>query len=581
MGEGPKKVSKKKIVFVQLDEEITALFERIKNLRYKTVYLVVPRRAVLLQSVVNLKILKQKMEDEDKELAIITGDPSGMKLAHQAGIKVYDHHDMREERRKSEDGEQASALLKPIAASSNEVDMDGPSRLPKKKTSIFEVVNTLRGKDKGFSLSSYLRDRKKSKRDKEALSLSLPPGTKKMLTGIVSVSVLVFILIAYIALPGATLYIEPASSVVSKAVNVSLEPSPTEARDLKVYELSVNTTVSVSHHASGTQSLGAQSSGNLTVINESNQDWPLIKNTRFQTDSGIVFRLQEEVTVPRASSDVPGELEVYVVADALDANGVAVGARGNIGPSPFFLPGLRDSNQEVLYAESYADMSGGVTDVSVVILEDDLVAAREKLEAELENKGLSALRKELLAQSNALGVELNLLEDSDVIHFGAPVIDLPYELIGQEMETFDLEGSIKASGVAYERAALLSILKTEIVASGTPGKQLVRIDDDSVSLNVFEVDLPGSRYKFTAQIQGIEEYQLNTESEAGRQLVEKIKEHIAGNSVEEAERYVQNLEEVNKVEIKVWPVWSPSIPSLAENIRVKSTSKANVIELEE
>ena len=43
-------------------------------------------------------------------------------------------------------------------------------------------------------------------------------------------------------------------------------------------------------------------------------------------------------------------------------------------------------------------------------------------------------------------------------------------------------------------------------------------------------------------------------------------------------KHIQNLPEVNSVEIKIWPSWSPTIPSLPENIRIKSLSKEEVIE---
>ena len=52
-----KKVTARKIIYVDLDEEITQVYDRIKRLNMKEIYLVVPKRAILLQSVVNLKIM--------------------------------------------------------------------------------------------------------------------------------------------------------------------------------------------------------------------------------------------------------------------------------------------------------------------------------------------------------------------------------------------------------------------------------------------------------------------------------------------------------------------------------------------
>lgn len=576
--ESIKKVSKKKIIFVELDEEITKIFERVEKLSYKDIYLLVPKRAVLLQSIVNLKILKQKLADVGKSMSIITDDANGMNLAQQAEIKVFDKFNHETSRKDIEKKSDMQTLLKPIAATSNENSDEDPSRLPKKKSSIFEVVRNLRGKDKGFSLKSYLTDRKKNRLKKEPFHLYLPGGNKKFISGLVATSVAIFAIIAYVVLPGATVYIEPASDILTKGVNVVLEKNPTDVHGLNAYPLLAEAELTISHHASGILSEGSDAAGYLTIINTSGREWSLVTQTRFQTEDGLVFRLQEAVTVASGTELSPGTVQVYVVADPVDANGTPIGDRGNIGPSSFFLPGLRDSSREVLYAESEADMSGGETIVSALVKEEDLIAAREKLESQLKEKALSALRKEALSEGNSFSLNLKLLEDTDAIVYGIPSVEMPYTLVGQEMETFEISGSITIKGVAYDEDALLSMLKMEILAAETPGKQLVRIDEDSVSMNVLEANNASNYYKFTAQIQGVEEYEIDPDLEGGTKLAKKIKEHIAGQTIENAEAYIQNLPEVNSVNIKLWPGWSPTIPSLPENIRIKSVSDGEAVE---
>lgn len=564
-----KKVSKKKMVFVQIDEEITSIFDKIERLAYKEIYLVIPKRSVILQSIVNLKILKQKLDEGGKTLFVITNDPNGMKLSHQAGIKVFDHFESDEvQKDDKENNSDQSALIRPMVATSNDVDDYSPSRLPQKKSTIFEVVRNIKAGERGFSLKSYLKQRKANK-----ANFYVPGVNKKIISAFVFGSVLVFAIISYVALPGATINIVPASAVVTKAVNINLEENTNDSNTLKAHMVESEVEYSISHHASGTKSKGVNASGILTIYNVSNKNWPLLTETRFQTELGIVFRIKEGVTVP-----ANGELEVSVTADTLDANGIAVGERGNIGPSKFFLPGLKEDSRTQLYAESFAYMTGGTTDVSTYITEEDLIAASEKLETELEEKALSALRKEVLAKSAELGLSLALLEDSDLIQYGTAKIDLPYELLNEETESFEVGGSMTIKGVAYDSEALSSVLKSEMTSTKTPGKVLVRIDENSISINVFEVNTVRNIYKFTAQIQGIEEYEIDPELEGGAALGEKIKEHIAGKAVEEAENYIQNLPEVNSVEIKMWPIWSPTIPTLSDNIKIRSLSESEIIE---
>lgn len=571
-----KKVSKKKMIFIQIDDEITSIFDRIEKLAYKDIYLVIPKRAVLFQSVVNLKILKQKMDDLGKTLFIITDDTNGMKLAHQSEIKVFDHYAKTDDSKAGAEVREESALLKPIAATSNDVAETQPSRLPQKKSTIFEIVRTLKTSDQGFSFKTYLRERKLNKLNQAGSYFN--SLNKRSIVLFLGASIAVFFFIAYVALPGATINIVPASTVITKGANIVLQKNPSDPKDLKVYDLSAEAETTLTYQSSGTKSQGSIASGNLIVYNISNKNWPLIPETRFQTSEGLVFRIKEEIEVPAGSTENPGQIQVHVVADEKDANGTNIGERGNIGPSKFFLPGLRDANRNQLYGESTEYMTGGTTQVSTFVTDEDLLAAGAKLEAALKEKALSALRKEALAQSTANGIQLALLEDSDIIQYGAPEISLPREIIGKEQTSFEVIGKMKITGAAYNSETLLSILKSDVIGTKTPGKRLVKIDENSISINVFEVNLNSDTYKFTAQIQGIEEYEIDPDLEGGNKLAKKIKEHIAGKTVEEAENYIQNLPEVNSVEIKMWPFWSPTIPSLPDNIKIKSLSQGEVIQ---
>ena len=53
----------KKILYIEIDDEVTSIYDKLVKLKYKNIYLVVPQRAVIFQSAINLKILKRKAED--------------------------------------------------------------------------------------------------------------------------------------------------------------------------------------------------------------------------------------------------------------------------------------------------------------------------------------------------------------------------------------------------------------------------------------------------------------------------------------------------------------------------------------
>jgi hypothetical protein len=81
----PNNVGQKKII-VDVDEEITTVIDQLRYARSNNIALVVPQRAVILQSVVNLKLLAQEAQKMHKKIVIVTQDEGGIAFAQRAGI---------------------------------------------------------------------------------------------------------------------------------------------------------------------------------------------------------------------------------------------------------------------------------------------------------------------------------------------------------------------------------------------------------------------------------------------------------------------------------------------------------------
>ncbi|MBU1018759.1 MAG: hypothetical protein ABII07_03620 [Patescibacteria group bacterium] len=574
-----KKVTKKKVVYIELDEEITSVYDRVKQFRFNDIYLVVPRRAVLLESVVNLKILKKKLEEDEKTLYVITNDPVGTKLAFQAGIKVYDKID--DDSKITKEILNPELKIQPITATSNEYEEISPERLPSKRLSILELVKNFKeNKKKGaFNLKSLWDIQKKYRKAvKEKKKFSIPGGpNRKAMTTLMIASVTMLLVIFYVALPGATIYVTPESNVLEASANITLADSVLNASELDShpshmiasYEIETTAEVTITYDATGELFSGENSTGTITLTNEADYKWDLVAFTRLQSPDGVVFRTQQFASVPAATDLAPGKLDVYVVADEFDAYDDVIGARGNLeAGTHFILPGLRASSQTSLYGENVADLSGGETIVTKYVLEEDLDAAYLRVESELYDKVGETLQAEVDRLNLEQGTNLDLLTGGFAFDTSTVVISLP-EVEGELMDTFQVTGYMDVSGIAYNHDELVNILRNELKLRKSPEKQLNSIDESSLYHDIFEIDDSAKKIKITASIKGIEEYVLDPSEESGARLVKKIKDHIAGKPVKEAEEYIQNLSEVNTVEIKSWPVWAPTIPSVAENIKIK------------
>lgn len=77
-----------KTLYIDIDEEITSIVDRIRKAEAREIIVVAPKRALLLQSLVNLKLLKKEADRRKKRVMIVTQDKVGKKLIEKAGILV-------------------------------------------------------------------------------------------------------------------------------------------------------------------------------------------------------------------------------------------------------------------------------------------------------------------------------------------------------------------------------------------------------------------------------------------------------------------------------------------------------------
>lgn len=577
-------VPMKKILYIDIDDEITQVYDRIKNLKIRDIYIVVPARAVLFQSVVNLKILKRKALDLDKNISLITNDRIGIHLANQAEITVYDRIEEPKEKSKIDKILRPELRLSPLQAFSNPKLQENPTRLPKKKISIFELVRRSKSDDATIVTKLQRRWEKRKQR-----SLVLFPTNRRAMTGLIALSAILLLAISYITLPGATIYLTPKMNVLEMSVNItfadatknSIELSSHPPHTLASYPVSMTIKKILVYNSSGQIFRGTNSSGKITIINESNHEWALKPRTRFQTAEGLVYRTSTFIAIPPATPEGFGTVEVSVTADEIDANGQAIGERGNIQPTSFFLPGLSETSRTQLYGKNNQPFAGGTTIVIHKVTKEDIEAAKEKAKKEIVDSAAPELKKYVTTMNAQNGTSLKILADDVVgnvaIKISDPRVFVATDLAEKQIETFEVSSELDISGVAYNQNELLNILKSELKLRKSPEKRLVTIDENSVYYRVFETNEDTQKIKVTATIKGKEEYEINPDAVNGARLIQKITEHILGKNVEEAKTFIQNLPEINKVEIKTWPVWAPTIPKVINNIDVKIVKEGEAI----
>src|SRR3989344_8383697 len=76
----------KDIIYIDIDDEITSIIEKVSASKHKIVALVLPKRATVLQSIVNMKLLKRRADSGGKRVVLITSEAGLLPLAGAVGL---------------------------------------------------------------------------------------------------------------------------------------------------------------------------------------------------------------------------------------------------------------------------------------------------------------------------------------------------------------------------------------------------------------------------------------------------------------------------------------------------------------
>lgn len=562
---------KPRILYIEVDAEITAIVDQIKKLQSSVIYLVIPQKALLFQSLVNLRILKEKMSHLGKKVVLVTTDRKGRHMAEKLGMEAMDSIDV--EPVQASAPEAPEVRMQPIQARRNEVVRENPRRATEKKVTIAELVQEYRLKRKTEKKNSELHGMR-----------GMMKPNRKFILFVLACSAGLFMLISYIALPGATISIKPKFNRTSYTTNVTLadkrknqtllgqnNPHIISAEEVVVTakETKVFSTVSKLFE-------GVNAAGTVTIMNASDEEWPLKKGTRFQSPDGLIFRLKEGVFVPPATKDptgatVNGQLKASVVADDSDMYGDPVGDRGNIGPTRFIAPGLSKLNQSQLWAESQTPMQGGVTRYRRIVMKEDIEAAKKQIQDNLLMMARDELRSHL-DDLNKLGhTNLVLLDDSRYLDTKLLDMRISDDLEGSEKEKFEVFARIEAKGIAYDQDQIFGLLKKEIKSRAHPDMQVTdrSLDPKEMTFEVVSDDPALGQIKITVTLPGIEEFVIEPSELAGQRFGARVKEKVAGLPKAEAQSLISAMPEVDDVQISLWPIWLSSMPRVPENIEIK------------
>lgn len=333
----------------------------------------------------------------------------------------------------------------------------------------------------------------------------------------------------------------------SNTTNVSGDFTSTyNSGDLPYAIISVDKTVSANVPAESTETVNDPAQGTIVISNAQESSQTLIKNTRFQSPDGLIFRIQDSVSIPGGSVSSPGTVKATVYADT-------GGDQYNIGPTTFTVPGLKGSASYTLVtAKSTEAFTGGFSGTRASVADSTRDAQNEKSKPAL-NDSLNA------AVAAQLKPGYVVIPGSTFISYN-PVTDT----VGKDNSVnVNLKGT--AVAVAFPQAALAKAIAFRTVGSyaGQP------VSLKSASTLKLTPSSPGTP---TAE-QGTFAFSLSGAATLVWDVdAAKIAGAVAGKNRTAAYTIIQGFPEVSRAILTVRPFWKSSFPNDPANITVATTS---------
>lgn len=210
---------------------------------------------------------------------------------------------------------------------------------------------------------------------------------------------------------------------------------------------------------SAPKEVNQKATGEIIIFNNySTSPQILIKNTRFQTKDGKIFRISDSVTVPGKNDNTPGSIKVRVSADTF-------GSAYNIGPADFTIPGFKGSPRYAgFYAKSTSSMTGGMSGTVQTVSQDDIVIANRDLKVDLNTTLLEKAKD--FSHDGYLSLYKNI-----IINY----TDNQSVLMSSDQNSYELVGTLNL--ISIKKDILAKILAKQVLKDSYNELESLRLDE--------------------------------------------------------------------------------------------------------
>lgn len=570
---GSVKSMKDNALYLEVDEDITSAIDKLSKSPAGLVQIVVPKRSTMLQSIINLKLLKKAADQSGRELVLVTNDRIANDLAARVGLAVAPSIGAKPVLGEAVIPEALKSHEEIINADDPEPPAPAPE--PKVKASNKPLLKRLPVSDgppptaaESAELAIAATETGNDPEPVPGASAKKPPKVpnfgklRRRVMWVAAAGVLVggYLLAMYV-FTSAKVTLYAAGTKVEVDTTFAADPglkSTDQAKSVLAAQLVTESKdLSGPFVPTGKQDAGTKAGGTVTVVNNNNKAYDFVAGTRFQAPDGKIFRSTADIHIDPATATIVGFPPKAVIVPTKKDVAVTADANGdsfNEAPAAYSIPGLSAAEQQGINGQG-AQMSGGTTKTVTIVAQTDVDGEKAALLAKDSDTAARDLQGRVPSGYVALVSSQTTTADTVT----------PSPAVGAQGDTATLAVKVTYTVLAVKQADYSALLhaqeqkqvggKNQIYDDGLGAAQVTASDKDS---------------------SGRQTFHLTTEAYSGAKLDKAaIAAQLKGQRFGDASTAASGLPGVTRADITIVPGWVSRMPSRPDKISVTITVAAD------
>jgi hypothetical protein len=557
--------NEKDTIYIDIDDEITGIIDKVRSSKGKIVALVLPKRASVFQSIVNMKLLKRAADDSKKHLVLITTEAGLLPLAGAAGIHVAKTLTSRPEipSAPAAPNDDMDEAIEEVPDEPEEITVDNAGETP---VGELAGIGTGAAAAKDADVETVELDNEDTPEVDEAPVAKKPATAGKkdkklavpnferfrlwlIIGGVALVVLIIGMIAATIVLPKATIAIDTDATAVSVDDNLVLSTTAKSVRlsssTLPAKVAKQQKTYTQQAPATGQKNNGNKAQGTVKMVATACVPFPDNGPATVPAGTGVSINGQtfitQEATTFSEFGKPKGSCATYSANNSTAIVAQSGGSNFNVDNTSISVAGRKD-------VSGTGSASGGTDNIVTVVTQTDINNAKSKINTS-DSSVKSALQSQLKGD--------NYFPVDGTFNAGTPTATNSAD-VGDAASTVTVTETVNYVMFGVHEDDLKAIIDNNIKDKIDTSKQKI------LSEGIDEA-------KFTATNVNDTEAQvtMSTNATAGPELdIDSIKADAAGKKSGEVKQQLESNPDVTSVNVKLSPFWVTSVPKKTSKITV-------------